>query len=555
MLNQEFIDKYLKSECLHPVRVTNKYTSEVLYVPCGHCYSCIKNKANRDTSLAVNMASHFRYCYFVFLSYLDDFLPYMEMYESNSVSNGRNIYRFRSIDRNMRITRQHGADRVINDKEFSIIHSMTPDEYQDIIVKSHGRYDSACRCVIYPDFSQCDNLVPYCNMADCQLFLKRLRFHISKKYNEKIYFYAVSEYGPRTYRPHWHLLLFFNSPQLTEVISQYVSSSWSYGHTNCALSRGGSASYVASYVNSTVCLPSLYVQYKEIRPRSTHSKGFSVNNVFPRQASVFEFEKISDILLNGKCVSLNGKAIQLFPSRAYKYTVFPRFPDFIRKHPYRGSELFSAAYFASYRLFGLGYLDITFDPRTSPVSELAHAYTKFFLDQCDKGFSYSSDNLIILACRLDGPNYKLWHCLTYTQLYSKFYRLFNQVFRCCRFWNLFDYVTVCDQSIIRKLMDFSDNFWNEYSRRQLHEYFEFLENCSDKQRAFLFSRTAGNELFNTYKFTKRDGTTELIKRDYEYDYSLSGMFLSELTAASRTAVRDKVKHKEYNDMSGLLCLT
>ena len=95
-------------------------------------------------------------------------------------------------------------------------------------------------------------------------------------------------------------------------------------------------------------------------------------------------------------------------------------------------------------------------------------------------------------------------------------------------------------------MDLSDRFWNEYARRQLHEYFEFLENCSDKQRAFLFSRTVGNEIFNT---------TELTKKDYEYDYSLSDMFLSDLTAANRAAVRDKVKHKEYNDMSGLLCLT
>ena len=129
-----------------------------------------------------------------------------------------------------------------------------------------------------------DNRIPYCNTSDCQLFLKRLRFAVNKKYNEQIRFYAVSEYGPRTYRPHWHLLLFFNSDELTEVISQYVSESWSYGSTSCDLSRGGSASYVASYVNSSCCLPSLYVQHKEIRPRSLHSKGYGVNNVFPAQA-------------------------------------------------------------------------------------------------------------------------------------------------------------------------------------------------------------------------------------------------------------------------------
>lgn len=546
MLNQEFIDKYLKSECLRPVRVLNKYTNEVLYVPCGHCYSCVKNKANRDTSLAMNMSSHFRYCYFVFLSYTDEFLPYMEMCKSSPVGNTRNIYNFRSVNRNIRVHRDRGSDRVIDDAPFSITHSMTPAEYQNIIVKSHGRYDFSRKCVVYPDFSQCDNRVPYCNMADCQLFLKRLRFHISKKYNEKICYYAVSEYGPRTYRPHWHLLLFFNSPQLTEVISQYVSSSWSYGTTSCELSRGGSASYVASYVNSTVCLPSLYIQYKEIRPRSAHSKGFSVNNIFPQQASIYDVEKMRDTLLNGKRIPFNGKAVQIFPSRAYKHTVFPRFPDFIRKRAYRSSDLFSAAFFAPDRLIRLGYLDITFDSRTSAVSELAHAYTDFFLDRHDKGFVHSDDDLIVMACRLDGPNHKYWHCLTYAQIYSKFYRLFNQVFRCCRFWNLFGFITAYDRHVIRHLMEESDNYWNEYAMRQLHEYYEFLENCSDEQRTFLFSHTVGNEIYNS---------TKLTKKTYEYDYSLSDMFLSELTAANRAAVRDKVKHKEYNDMTGLLCLT
>ena len=159
---------------------------------------------------------------------------------------------------------------------------------------------------------------------------------------------------------------------------------------------------------------------------------------------------------------------------------------------------------------------------------------------------HSDDELIIVACRLDAPNQKYFHCLTYTQIYSKFYRLFNQVVRCCRFWNLFGYVSIYNRGIIRDLCRASDEFWNEYARRRLHDYYEFLENCNDKQRSFLFSRTVANEIFNS---------TEMLKRDYSYDYSLSDLFLKELTAANRAAVRDKVKHKEYNDMSGLLCLT
>nr|DAX12081.1 MAG TPA: Replication associated protein [Microviridae sp.] len=547
MINQEVIDKYLRADCLNPVKVYNKYTHELLYVPCGHCYSCLKNKSNRDTSLAMNIASNFKYCYFVLLSYSEDFLPRMEMIKEDDLGNGRINYTFRSVNRNMVVLGNkkgnRGSNIVLNDEEFEFTHSMTPTDYRDIIVKSHGRFDFSHKCVTYPLFEDCDNLIPCCNTSDCQKFLKRLRFHIKAKYNEEIRFYAVSEYGPRSYRPHWHLLLFFNSEQVAKVISQHVSESWSYGNTNCELSRGGSASYVASYVNSNVCLPSLYIEHKEIKARSLHSKGYGNNHVFPKEGKIYDIEQMSSVLLNGESISVNGKAQTIFPSRSYKHTVFPRFCNNVCKSPRGSALLFSAAFFAPERLVCLGYLDITYNKKDSPVSELAHAYTDFFLDREDKGFIHSDDELIVASVRLDAPNRRYWHCLTYNQIYSKFYRLFNMVIRSARFWNLFAYADLYRRGAIYNLMEASDNYWNEYARRRLHDYFEFLENCNDKQRSFLFHRTTSHEIFNS---------TEDIKRDYSYDPVLSQKFLDELTADNRKACVDKVKHKEFNDLSGLL---
>ena len=543
MISQEVIDKYLLSECLHPVKILNKYTNDIIYVPCGHCYSCLKNKSNRDTALAMNIASNFKYCYFVWLSYEDQYLPYMELKFIDSLDDNYSNYFFSSINRNLRIPVPNGKDRIIEDPLFEFTHSMTSSEYQDIIVKSHGRYDFLRKRVVYPRFEDCDNRIPYCNTSDCQKFLKRLRFHSKNKYNEEIRFYGVSEYGPRTYRPHWHLLLFFNSDELTSVIQQLVSESWSYGRTTCELSRGGSASYVASYVNSNVCLPSLYLQHKEIRACSLHSKGYGNNHVFPTQATIHELDKMSSLLLNGESISVNGKVKQIYPSRAYKYTVFPRFSNLVCKSSHSSAFLFSAAFFAPERLIRLGYLGIDYDKSTSPVSELAHAYTDFFLDREDKGFVHSDDELIVATVRLDAPNRKYWHCLTYNQIYSKFYRLFNMVIRSARFWNLFGYVDVYRRGAIYNLMDASDNYWNEFARRQLHDYYEFLENCNDEQRSFLFSRSAYNEVKNS---------TKEVKKEYSYDYELSDKFLKELTAINRKSCVDKVKHKEFNDLSGLL---
>lgn len=563
MINQEVIDKYLLSECLHPVKVFNKYTSDVIYTPCGHCYSCLKNKSNRDTALAMNIASNFKYCYFVWLSYEDCYLPYIELKDINSLDANRFIYHFSSVDRGLRIHVPNGKDRIIEDSPFEFAHSMTFSEYRDIIIKSHGRYDFLRKCVVYPRFEDCDNRIPYCNTADCQKFLKRLRFHSKNKYNEEIRFYGVSEYGPRTYRPHWHLLLFFNSDELASSIQQLVSESWSYGCTTCDLSRGGSASYVASYVNSNVCLPSLYLQHKEIKARSLHSKGYGNNHVFPSQASIHEFDKMYSILLNGESISVNGEAKQIFPSRAYKHTVFPRFSNLICKSPHSSAHLFSAAFFAPERLVRYGYLDITYDKSVSPVSQLVHAYTKFFLDREDKGFVHFDDELIVTAVRLDAPNRPYWHCLTYDQIYSKFYRLFNMVIRSAKFWNLFSYVDVYRRGPIYALMETSDNYWNEFARRRLSEYFEFLSNCNDSQRSFLFHRTGSNEAFNSQFVTRfktvdkggyelTESFSEFEERDYSYDPVLSQEFLEELTSTNRKACLDKVKHKEYNDLSGLL---
>lgn len=543
MINQEVIDKYLLSECLRPVKVFNKFTNDVIYTPCGHCYSCLKNKSNRDTALAMNIASNFKYCYFVWLSYEDQYLPYIELKSVDALDDTRSNYFFSSINRALRIPVSNGKDRIIEDSSFEFTHSMTSLEYRDIIVKSHGRYDFLRKCVVYPRFEDCDNRVPYCNTSDCQKFLKRLRFHSKNKYNEEVRFYGVSEYGPRTYRPHWHLLLFFNSDELASVIQRLVSESWSYGRTTCELSRGGSSSYVASYVNSSVCLPSLYHQHKEIRARSLHSKGYGNNHVFPSQATIHELEKLSSILLNGESLSINGKVKQIYPSRSYKHTVFPRFSNLVCKSAHSSAYVFSAAFFAPERLIRFGYLDVTYDKSVSPVSELAHAYTDFFLDREDKGFVHSDDELIVATVRLDAPNRKYWRCLTYCQIYSKFYRLFNMVIRSARFWNLFGYVDIYRRGPIYDLMEASDSYWNEFARRQLYDYYEFLENCTDEQRSFLFSRSVYNEVKNS---------TKEVKKTYSYDYELSDKFLMKLTADNRKACVDKVKHKEFNDLSGLL---
>lgn len=43
---------------------------------------------------------------------------------------------------------------------------------------------------------------------DVQTFLKLLRYYVWKNYSRRIKFFCISEYGPTTFRPHYHIIIF-----------------------------------------------------------------------------------------------------------------------------------------------------------------------------------------------------------------------------------------------------------------------------------------------------------------------------------------------------------
>lgn len=54
-------------------------------------------------------------------------------------------------------------------------------------------------------FNLCGS-IPYLRKTDLQLFLKRFRYYVTKRLpKEKVRYYAVGEYGPVHFRPHYHL--------------------------------------------------------------------------------------------------------------------------------------------------------------------------------------------------------------------------------------------------------------------------------------------------------------------------------------------------------------
>lgn len=87
---------------------------------------------------------------------------------------------------------------------------------------------------------------------DCQNFLKRLRKAIQPF---KVRYFLISEYGPRTLRPHYHLIL-FNFPELLkDKIIDYVDKAWGNGFVSISSVNDSRISYCVNYCLDNSTLP------------------------------------------------------------------------------------------------------------------------------------------------------------------------------------------------------------------------------------------------------------------------------------------------------------
>jgi hypothetical protein len=123
------------------------------------------------------------------------------------------------------------------------------------------------------------NCFAACSKLDIQLFLKRLRNHITydklhllkdvSSSQRSFRYFVCAEYGPNTFRPHYHGILFFRHISVARAVKErYLSASWQYScdkNLRAEFVTSGAARYVSKYVNSDTKLPVLL----QIKPLST----------------------------------------------------------------------------------------------------------------------------------------------------------------------------------------------------------------------------------------------------------------------------------------------
>lgn len=76
------------------------------------------------------------------------------------------------------------------------------------------------------------------NKRDVQLFMKRLR----KLQTTKLRYYAVGEYGTKTMRPHYHIILFNLENE------QHIPTAWTSGGVHIGTVSGASIGYTCKYI-------------------------------------------------------------------------------------------------------------------------------------------------------------------------------------------------------------------------------------------------------------------------------------------------------------------
>lgn len=567
MITKELQNK-LVTRCQNPRTVVNKYTHEPVVVSCGSCPSCVLRRSGIQTNLLTSYSAQFRYVYFVTLTYAPCFLPTLEVSvvetctddiadvpvvpdinDLDACDPNTYLFGFRSVPRSASVKLKNSTvERTFKDPDVMFSYPMTPKELLSILNKVKHNVP---------------NRIPYVCNRDLDLFLKRLRSYYP---NEKLRYYAVSEYGPTSFRPHWHLLLFSNSERFSQTVLENVSKAWSYGRCDASLSRGFAAPYVASYVNSFVALPDFYTQMpKVVRPKSFHSIGFTESNLFPRKVRITEIDEVADKCLNGVRVERDGYFRTVKPSWAYLLRLFPRFSDAIRQSPSNVYQLLFAAFTAPERVIRSGCADLSCDPFNESSKQSILSFCKQYLNYVDnygkrndernvlspKENLPHSDILILSECRLyDGVDLETVHRTT------RLYRFFLGIAKSLRVYvsdgtslsELGRYaggssagIGICEctsrERALRILSEKIVSFWNRYDYNRLVDFYQTLEDSNDKDLLDFEIRNY------SFRYSKSVLDNEVLYKSLP--------LVRRLAALSLMKCRDKVKHKKVNDSFGI----
>lgn len=441
--------------CQHRSFITNRYTGQRIAVDCGRCDYCIHKRAKKASMRVKTAGSAFKYSYFVTLTYDNEHVPLMNCevlhseYEDALSISGDKVFGYErhsyipvsdyqpedsSSLRHIFFTQVQGTvpyDREI--KEYVPVKDnwfLSMDAIHSFIQKTQSVDNS-----VYPVAEQygLDNLIPFLNYVDVQNYIKRLRKHLHSILGsyETLHFYAVGEYGPVHFRPHYHILLFTNSVQVSKVLRQCHDKSWKLGRSDFQASRGGAASYVASYVNSLSSAPLLYRSCRAFRPCQRASIGFfEKGEIFEEGEDIYHaIEQKIDSVVNGRIYNFNGISVNSTPPLSYIRTLLPRFSSARYGDAFAIVRIIRSVADAPKRIARFGIIDYDSDS----ILSIVRAYYRYItLNHC----LTNEDEIILHNARCLTRLCNSSSDVDIESYLNKLYRLFLYVGKFLRNWHL-----------------------------------------------------------------------------------------------------------------------
>lgn len=466
--------------CLNPIRIQNKYTGEFQTVSCGKCSQCLNIKSfNYKKSCETEGLSH-RYKFFVTLSYDEQHLPSVH-FETTFKRHG--LWYGKLID-----------DCKRSDTYGQSVGSCKFSDYQSILKKR------------YNPFKKYQSPVSYALTSDLQKYIKRVRRKISKVSGEKIRYFAVSDYGGKFLRAHFHLLFYFDDPKTFEIFREVTIEKWKFGDVDSQATEGDSTSYVSSYVTGS-SLTSRLLQLPHFKVRSFHSNRLGLEVLKLHRDVIY---KQPSVLFDGYCTSCNGKVFEFYPTPSLFRLLFPKIYGFGR---FPSRSLYTL--YRSFYDFGKGS-NISFDQYLEKFLTFYNHPFESDLVLSKEFFNFSED--FYLGYLSDRDIDRIRVIYTVSKHFFKF---------------------VCDgqESLLYKRFCMIRDFYDDYGLFKLNKFYQTLEENQDKVLVeyymFLYPDTyAKDEMFwKAYQVGfPKTGCYELVK------YYADSMLLS------------RIKHLEMTDL-------
>lgn len=299
-MSSRYIDSKLISYCVSPRVVWQ--SGERYVVPCGKCDGCLLHKSNNWSMRLKNEMDGSLVSLWFTLTYNNYYLPVLQYDAINHCYISDHDCNFR-----------HDSKKVVRRLDDISIPSLLP--FKRFRPENYHRDG---------DF------IGYSSKRDFQLFLKNVRKLLYEIFNEyiRVRYYAISEYGPTTYRPHIHGLLFFDSFEAASYCKESaLYQAWQMCDKTLfdeytRLADSGVSGYLTNYITGFSQLPEFFKD-RQIKPFRLSSKGASIGSDSFNQEEFFEKVITGDLQFVKRVERLDAVAVCQYP-KSFTDSVFPK---------------------------------------------------------------------------------------------------------------------------------------------------------------------------------------------------------------------------------------